>query len=130
MGVKDLIKKMEELGRNGGEPSETTRTRASDLDTPAAPSSLPQTAPAPAMQESKDNTPQNRANIQAEEACEGKSEEAPAAEQAQPASLASTKPSENGAAAPENPEKKAKKVWCCPERNFLQIRGIVSTVIL
>jgi hypothetical protein len=111
MGVKDLIKKMEEMGKNGGEAPVITKASAPDLDTPAAAAStVPQGATAQEPQGKNIASISTAPNGSARNACEAESLEAPTSSEAQPASVASTKPSENGEAAPEDPEKKAKKV--------------------
>ena len=111
MGVKDLIKKMEELGKIAGETPATTKALAPDFDSPAAPaSSIPESTPAPAVQEVNAGNSSIAANSSADNPQGARNEEVPISKQAQPASTASTKPSENGDAASEDPEKKAKKV--------------------
>lgn len=109
MGVKDLIKKMEELGRNGAEAPGTSKTPASDLEAPVAAS--PQSTPVQSSPNDNGVSTSNEADRKDTRADRvSEREKAPPAEPAQPASTASTNPPENGAAVPEDPEKKAKKV--------------------
>lgn len=120
MGVKDLIKKMEELSRNGAETPGTSNTPAPDLEAPVAASPLS----TPVQSSENDNGVSTSSESNSKDArADGVSgrEEAPPSQPAQPASTASTQPPENGAAVPEDPEKKAKKVcvivqlpaYCC-----------------
>ncbi|BDA49044.1 Valine-tRNA ligase [Coccomyxa sp. Obi] len=99
---------MEELSRNGAEAPGTSNTPAPDLEAPVAAS--PQSTPVQPSPNDDDVSTSSGANSKGTRADSvSEREEAPPSEPAQPASTASTKPPENGAAVPEDPEKKAKK---------------------
>ena len=109
MGVKDLIKKMEELSRSEGVTPGTNKTPAFDLEAPV--SASPQSTPVQTSRIDNGVSIANGADSKetgTDRVCEG--EKAPPSEPAQPASTASTQPSESVAALAEDPDKKAKKV--------------------